>query len=198
MKKQILFIHGGECFNTYEKYLDFLKNKMSADPFYEREKSWRDDIGDKLGDDYIFVKPTMPNKYNSKYSEWKIWFEKTLEFLDKKFILVGYSLGGTFLAKYLGENIINKKIMGLFLVAPAFSEKLEDLGDFKFKINPQNIEKQTENIHIYHSEDDKVVSFSDFLEFQTNLKSAKCKIFKNRGHFLLEEFPEIIEDIKNI
>lgn len=196
MKKQILFIHGWECFNSYEKYLDFLKNEMDANPFYEKSKRWKDDIWEKLWEDFEFIAPSMPYKYNAKYSEWKIWFEKTLGFLDDSIILAWWSLWWTFLVKYLSENIINKKIESLFLVAPAFSEKTEDLWDFKFIISPDNIEKQVKNIYIYHSKDDPIVPFSDFLEFQKHLKFAKCKIFENRWHFLWEEFPEIIEDIK--
>lgn len=197
-KQQILFIHWWECFNSYDRYLDFLENTMDANPFYEKTKRWKDDISEKLWEEFEFIQPSMPWKYNAQYSEWKIWFEKTLNFLDEEIILAGWSLGWTFLVKYLWENNINKKIKALFLIAPAFNEEMEDLWDFKFEINVKNIEKQVKDIYLYHCLDDNIVPFSNFLEFKKSFTKPICKTFEEWWHFLWEEFSELIKDIKSM
>ena len=69
---------------------------------------------------------------------------------------------------------------------------------FKPKKNLDKITEQCEKVFLYHSEDDKVVPFSDFLKYQKTLKNTTGKVFKNRGHFNQEKFPEIVKDIKNL
>ena len=59
------------------------------------------------------------------------------------------------------------------------------------------VNQQGGNIYIYHSEDDFVVPFADLDKYAKDLPNAKKVIFKDRGHFLQEEFPELIESIKS-
>jgi len=59
--------------------------------------------------------PLMPKNWAPDYNEWKEEFEK-IE-VDGESILVGHSLGGTFLVRWLGET--KQKIKKLILVAPA-------------------------------------------------------------------------------
>ncbi len=69
----------------------------------------------------------MPNKTNAQFEEWKIWFEKFIPFLNDGVILVGHSLGGVFLAKYLSENKFPKKIGGVFLVSAVYEKNQKGL-----------------------------------------------------------------------
>jgi hypothetical protein len=51
MKKQIIAIHGGETFETYEDYLNCLRNgKIYFSP--EKIITWKDNLGKNLGDDF--------------------------------------------------------------------------------------------------------------------------------------------------
>ena len=52
----------------------------------------------------------MPCKFMVDYEAWKIWFERHFQFLQKEVILIGWSLGGRFLLKYLSENKFPFKI----------------------------------------------------------------------------------------
>ena len=61
--------------------------------------------------------PSMPNKQNAAYDEWSIWFEKYFAYLKDDVILIGWSLGGMFLAKYLSDKPFPVKIKSLFLLA---------------------------------------------------------------------------------
>jgi predicted alpha/beta hydrolase family esterase len=199
MKTQIIVIHGGETFDSYDKYLDFL-NTIEIDLDYLKKVSWKGSLPSELGDDFDVVAPKMPNSLNAQYSEWKIWFEKVLEKLDKKIICLGHSLGGIFLVKYLAENKIDKNIIATLLVAAPFDdcESEYSLGDFVLPENLGLLEEQGGKIIFYHSEDDPVVSFLDLNKYKKIVPDAEYRIFEDRQHFNQETFSEIVEDIKSI
>lgn len=199
MKKQVIIIHGGDIFETYKKYVAYLKQYNFKKDRLKRNR-WTDTLEKELGKNYEVFLPIMLNSHNAKYSEWKIWFERLLLICNKEIILIGASLGGLFLVKYLSENKISKKIKGLFLVAAPFGDKEKYyLADFHF--NPKNLKKleqQAKITNLYHSTDDDNVVFSDFEKYKKYLTSVTFHEFKNRNHFGQEKFPEIVKDIKNL
>jgi len=195
MKKQVVVIHGGWSFDTYEKFLDSLKNwEVSIESFFPK-RDWKSNLPSVLGDEYEILSPRMPNKQNAKFNEWKIWFERMFPFLEDNVILIGHSLGGIFLAKYLSENEFPKRIGGLFLIAAPHSQT-EDIGSFAIEENLQKVAKQCENIHLFQSEDDPIVPASEAKEYQKSWPGAKLHIFQDRGHFNQEEFPELMGEIR--
>lgn len=194
MKRQIILIHGGDFFKTYDEYIDSLKNwKISIEKFRPRH-DWKTTLQEALGDSFDVLAPQMPNKFNAKYLEWKIWFERMFLFLNDDIILVGHSLGAMFLAKYLSENDFPKKIKALYLVAPPHNQTAE-IADFRLPKSLEKVAKQSSKIFLYHSKDDPVVPFTELAEFQKQLPSAKAQIFNDRGHFNQDKFPELISDI---
>jgi uncharacterized protein len=201
MKKQIVIIHGGGTFNSYKDYISFLKNSPVDIKRFMPRRGWKDNIDLKLGSKFEVFTPQMPNKTNAKYKEWKIVFEKLVPFLNDEVVLVGHSLGGIFLAKYLAENSLNKKIKALILLsAPFRTEKSwnESLGDFELPVSLKKIELQVKNIFLIHSRDDKVVPFNHLNKYHRQLPSSKLFIFNDRNHFNQETFPELIKLIKTI
>lgn len=199
MKQQILIIHGGDTFATYEDYLEFLKTE-EVDLGKLQYKSWKENITDDLGNDYQIITPHMPSKHNAKYLEWKIWFEKFIPYLKDSIILVGHSLGGIFLIKYLSENTFPKKIKAVFLISAPYDDDDSDysLADFVLPKSLEQFKKQTGKIFLYHSKDDQVVSFGDFEKYTKAFPNATQRIYINKGHFNQEEFPELAEDIKGL
>jgi len=199
MKKQVIVIHGGDTFSTYKQYISFLK-KYEINFGKIKNEGWKNSLGEKLGKDFEVICPKMPNSYNAKYLEWKIWFEKIIPFLEDNVVLVGHSLGGIFLAKYLSENKFTKKIMAIFLVAAPYDDRSADysLADFKLKKDLSQLQDQSEKLFIYQSYDDDVVSFADFGKYKKALPRANYKEFKSRGHFLQKNFPEIVQEIRKI
>ncbi|MCX6762465.1 MAG: alpha/beta hydrolase [Candidatus Moranbacteria bacterium] len=197
MKKQVIIIHGGDSFDTYEQFLDSLKNwEVTLESFFPK-KGWKSNLQSELGDEYEVLTPRMPNKQNAKYEEWKIWFERMFPFTRDNAALVGHSSGGLFLAKYLSKNIFPKKISGLFLVAAPHS-KTEDIGDFALTQTLEKVWEQCQNIHLYQSQDDPVVPASEVEEYKKAWPDAKLHIFENRGHFNQESFPELVAEIKGL
>ena len=120
--RQVLVIHGGEVYKTYDEYLKGLRTFELDDPRVPHEKGWRSLLGEKLGPEYLVISPRMPNASNAHYVEWKIWFERHIPFLDDGLVLLGHSLGACFLTRYLSEEKFPKKIAGTFLIAGSLSE----------------------------------------------------------------------------
>ncbi len=196
-KKILLYIHGGMTFNNKEDYMNYLREREIS---LENFDYWADDfLKNSMGEKYKLVKPRMPCKENAKYEEWKITFEKFTQYLDENSILIGTSLGGIFLAKYLSENKLQTKLKAVFLVAPPFDDSLstEDLaGDFELKQDLKLIEENAENIFFYFSTDDPVVPVEHLRKYHELLPKASFKELDNKnGHFIISEFPELIADI---
>jgi predicted alpha/beta hydrolase family esterase len=199
MKRQVILIHGGTTFDTYKDYLSFLKKKKIDLDSYRRER-WSSSLKVKLGTKFDVLLPKMPNPANAKYDEWAILFKKIAAVLKNNTILIGHSLGGIFLAKYLSENKFPKKILATFLIAPPYDSKNmdESLGKFNLPKSLKKLEKQGGRIFLYHSKDDKVVPFAHLGKYKKVLPGAVVRKFKRKGHFNQASFPELVRDIKSL
>ncbi len=207
--QQVLVIHGGETFETYEDYWRYLENyELDFEKSQNKEKGWKNLLQENLGSDYQVILPQMPSPLNAKYTEWKLWLEKYIPFLQDNIIVIGHSLGGIFWTKYLSENTLPAKIKQLHLISAPFEDNIENqigdieiekysLGDFNLQPeNLKNIEKQVENIFLYHSQNDPMVPFADLEKYAQFLPSAQKIIFTDKGHFITDNFPEILENVK--
>lgn len=199
-KKQILMVHGGMTFENRKDYLTYLKNKEIS---LEKKERWFNEYIDReLGKKFHIIKPQMPLAQNAKYEDWKIWFERYISFIKKDVILIGGSLGGIFLAKYLSENKFPQKILVTFLICPPFDNTLpgEDLvGGFRLKSDLSLLEKNSPNLYLMFSKDDDVVPVYHAEKYRKKLPNAKIIIYKSKnGHFKITKFPEIVKIIKKL
>ncbi|HUC88737.1 MAG TPA: alpha/beta hydrolase [Candidatus Paceibacterota bacterium] len=197
-KTQIFIVHGGETFKRKKDYLNYLKTRKVS---IEKKKSWSREYLDKeLGRKFEIIKPHMPLTENAKYEEWKIYFERFIPLLRNNVILIGNSLGGIFLAKYLSENKFPKKILSVYLTCAPFDNTCpnEDLVNrFKLKSDLSLIEKNCKNVTFMFSKDDDIVPVSHAEKYRRKLKNAKIIIYKSKnGHFRISKFPEIVKMIK--
>lgn len=94
MKRQILFIQGGgsEAHKEDEKLVAFLR--------------------ERLGTTYEVRYPQMPKENDPDYQRWSPQIRKELAAVKGKVILVGHSLGGAFLLKYLSEEKAETGVAG--------------------------------------------------------------------------------------
>ena len=201
MTKQVVIIHGGTTFTTYRDYIKYLETRELSLDRIRPALDWKATIGTDLGKNYDVIAPKMPNNTNAKYKEWKIWFERITHLLGDEVILVGHSLGGVFLAKFLSESNLPAKIKAVFLVAAPFDDsdiEDEDLTEFKLPKSLANISSQASKIYLLHSKDDPVVPFSHLEKYSQALPGAKKVIFKNNGHFRQPTFPEIAKLINSL
>ena len=147
VKPQIFYIHGGRTLKNKKDYIHFLKTRKVS---IEKKSRWNGEYLDKkLSKKFYIIRPRMPLSENAKYKEWKIYFERFFPYLKNNIILIGESLGGIFLAKYLSENKFPKRILSTYLVCPPFDNTIpgEDLvGGFGLKKNLSLIEKNSKNL----------------------------------------------------
>jgi len=186
-------------FKNKKDYLSFLRNrKISIDKKVKWSGKYLDE---KLGRNFQIIRPRMPLQDNAMYEDWKIHFERHLPFLKGKFILIGESLGGVFLAKWLSENKLPKKAVSAFLVCPPFDNDLigEDLvGGFNLSKDLSKLTHNAKNIYLMFSKDDDCVPVSHADKYSKKLPDANIIIYKSKnGHFNISSFPEIVRYIKD-
>lgn len=202
-KTNVVVIHGGEYWKPRTSYeLGLRREKVGPEDFKKGPSGWKNTLATKLGKTFEVFNPRMPLGDNARYIEWKIWFEKLIPFLSNDLILIGHSLGGIFLAKYLSENKIPLRIRALFLVGAPYDPQKKgskkDPSQFTFKPDFRIVQEQVKTIFIYHSKNDPLVSYTDALQYQKLLPQATLRTFTDQGHFLGQNLPAIIRDIKKL
>jgi len=78
-KQQILLIHGGSTYRSYEDYISDLKKKTPNLEWIISRRDWKNELQVHLGVGFVVYQPQMPNKQNAQYEEWKILFDKLLD-----------------------------------------------------------------------------------------------------------------------
>lgn len=204
MKRQVFFIHGGDSFSKREDFLRSLSTKPLRNlPSNTSVDFWTKSLAEDLGEEYEVFMPKMPNSQNANYLEWSIWFERHFAYLRDNVILIGWSLGGMFLAKYLSEKSFPHKIKALFLLAAPCGNQNDpegnDCGSFQFETSIlSKLEEKGLVTSIWHSTDDFVVPYEQALEYKSHLNKAKLVTFDDKNHFLLPNFPELLTAIKEL
>lgn len=195
---QILYIHGGMTPANRKAYLRWLRTRPIT---LEKKVVWDGAYLDKaLGKKLQIIRPRMPLQDHAYYNEWMIHFRRFIPKLKPNVILIGQSLGGIFLAKYLSENRFPKRILSVYLVCPPFDNTLptETLaGGFKLKSDLSLLEKQATNLRLLFSKNDDVVPVSHADKYRRKLPKAKIHVYPRvKGHFLISRFPQIVRMIK--
>lgn len=199
MYQQVLVIHGGMAYDSYEDYLEDLAHLPFDLDDLKPKAGWKLSLIEELGAEFDVFLPRMPSKQNAKYSEWKIYFERIFEKMDDDAILVGHSLGGIFLAKYLAEEKIEKKIKATILVAAPYDDASdESLGTFTLPDSLALFEEQGGLITLFQSKDDPIVPEAEVEKYHEQLPEAVVVKMMDRLHFNQESFPELVETIKGI
>ena len=175
MKKQVLFVQGG------------------GEGAYEADRGLAVTLQDGLGDEYEVVYPKFISLEDTEYAPWKIPFQKELAALAGGVILVGHSLGGTVLLRYLSEETSDKDIAGLFIIAAPYWGAEDWLReDFSAKLS------RIPRIFLYHSRDDEVIPFTHLAQYAEKLPQATVRALDGRGHMFSPGIPELVEDIQGV
>jgi len=195
-KTQIVFIHGGDSFATKEELYAALRKRV-FNPYTLEQKKWRDWIKEQTTETHEFFYLQMPNAWSADYTAWSIWFEKMIPYLRDGVILIGHSLGGGFLLRYLTENTVPVTIAQLHLVAPVVDD-LDCPGVGEFHIDVRNwpgFQSVPQAVHLWHSTDDTLVPIHHSERFKVLYPNAELHTFTDRFHFLTETFPELLSVI---
>lgn len=193
--RQVVIIHGGTSFNSHDRYINSLNNSTIDYERLKKQNKWKEWLADEYKNGDVLL-PSFPNSSNAVYDEWKIYFDKLLVVLGDDVQFIGYSLGGTFLAKCLQQSPLTAPAKRLILVSAAYDdESIEDLGSFKID-SANRLQDSAKEVHLFHSQDDFVAPFTELAKFQQDLPAATAHIFRDRNHFFQPTFPELLELIK--
>jgi predicted alpha/beta hydrolase family esterase len=184
MKTQVLFIQGG------------------GEGAYEEDGKLVASLRNALGDAYEVRYPQMPNERDPDYEPWKVKIGKELTALEGKVILIGHSLGASFLLKYLAEEKIEKATAGIFLMATPYwggdgwqyegYERVTLPEDFASKLSGGV------SIFLYHHRDDEIVPFTHLALYAEKLPQATIRALDGGGHQLNNDLSEVAADIAGL
>lgn len=197
-KTQLFFIHGGDTHVSERDYQRWLRTRPIT---IEKKITWNTAYLDRaLGRRVHIIRPRMPLQDNAKYPDWKICFERFFPMLKNNIILVGSSLGGMFLAKYLSENRFPRKILSAYLVCPPFDDTLRKerlAGGFRLKSDLSLLAKNAPKLTLLFSKNDDVVPYVHAAKYARKLPHAKVIAYNHiKGHFIVSKLPEIVRMIK--
>lgn len=181
MKKNVLFIQGG------------------GERGYEADAKLAASLQQSLGEAYSVHYPKMQIDEIQPDFGWLQQIGKEIASIAGEVILAGHSLGASLLLKYLSENKIKKKVIGIFLISTPFWSGNEDWVE-GLKLKEDFAEKLPENIPVflYHCRDDEEVPFAHLTLYSQKLKYAAVREITNGGHQLNNDLTMVANDIRSL
>jgi predicted alpha/beta hydrolase family esterase len=184
VKHQILFIQGGGA------------------GAYEADQQLVTSLHRALGTAYELLYPKMPHESEPDYRNWKTQIGKELSHLKNGAILVGHSLGGSFLLKYLSDAKVEKSFAGIFLIAtPYWGGDGWRYEGYELVTLPKDFPSKLESgtpIFFYHSRDDETVPFAHLALYARKLPEATIHALDDGGHQLKNDLSQVAVDIKSL
>lgn len=180
MTKHVLFIHG------------------AGDGAFEEDGLLVASLENALGNGFQAHYPRMPEEYSATYADWRASLERELSFRADEVVLVGHSVGGSVLMKYLSEQQLDRRISSLFLLATPFWGADEFWKWDEAQLSEDVAAKLTRipRIFLYHSRDDESVPFAHFALYAARLPQATVREYDARGHQFQNDLTEVAEDIR--
>ena len=179
MKQQVLFVHSAGPQERGEGSSHMVAALQKA-----------------LGDGYDVRFPRMPDPDDPAYVPWKERVQAEIAGLDEDALLVGHSLGGSVLLKYLSESNRKRAVPGLFLVAtPLWGPQMQQ---FMLQENFGAGLSEVRRIFLYHSRDDDMVPFAHLDRYARALPQAAVRELDGYGHLFENGCRELVEDITSV
>lgn len=179
MKKHVLFIQGGG------------RNG------YDIDAPMVDSLKRALGDSYEVIYPKMQTDESAPDFGWPRQIGEMINKIEGDIILVGHSLGASFLLKYLSEAKVPKETPGIFLLATPFWKGDEDWekglklkDDFASALPPQV------PIFLYHNMDDGEIPIENLSSYAQKLLQATLHKMTKGGHLFNYDLRFLAKDIK--
>lgn len=183
MKQVILFIQG------------------AGEGAHEEDRELVASLRKSLGSAFEIRYPRMPDESEPDYQKWKSALVRELENIQGDAIIVGHSLGASFLVKLLAEKSPDTAIAGLFLIATPYwgGRGWRYVGYEELEL-PDGVSSRLPGgtpIYLYHSRNDETVPFEHLALYADALPGARIRQL-NRGHQLDGDLTEVIADIRKL
>jgi len=171
----------------------------SAGPQYAPGKGSYDVVKylkSKLPERFKILSPVIEKPYSPTYDKFKKMFELTFAKITEPVILVGHSLGGSTLLKYLTEEKPGISILGLFLVSTPYWKS--NMKEFQLKENFHTSVKHIPKVFLYHSKEDADVPIGNLEFYEHAFKTAVVHKLNGNEHTFSKGLPELVADIKSL
>jgi len=180
MKRPVLFIHGG------------------GTGAYAEDRLLADSLQRALGDAYDVQYPQMPDEENTPYPEWKAEIDSRLAAMTGSVALVGHSIGGSVLLKYLCEQDSMPRIAGVFVLAAPYwgADKFWSWDEVALPADAAARLAGDWPLILYHGRDDEVVPFSHLALLAAKLPRATVRGLDGRGHQFNNDLGDVAADIR--
>ncbi|MET0333573.1 MAG: alpha/beta fold hydrolase [Rhizobacter sp.] len=151
-----------------------------------------------LGAGFNLISPQMPAPDAPSYERWKQALQALLP-KDRAAppILIGHSLGGSVLLKYLSEERAGDGAAGLFVVAsPYWGSPNWKVDDFGLAEGFARHLPSALQVHLYQSEDDEVVDIQHLSRYAKAIPTATVHKLDTGGHAFQQGLPVLVADIE--
>ena len=166
---------------------------------YEEDGLLVASLRDALGASYEVRYPRMPLEDSAHYSDWTARIASALPPRGNGVVLVGHSVGGSVLLRYLCEEPVEASVTGLFVIAAPLLWVRTTIGIGMRRVcreaTPAAKRATVPRIFMYHSRDDEVVPFSHLALYSAKLPQATIRPVDVGGHQGLNDLADVANDI---
>lgn len=181
MNKQLLFIQGG------------------GNNGYEADTALVNSLQNALGTWYEIHYQKIRSDETAPDFGWVQEIGRQISAMKDNFILVGHSFGSSMILKLLSEQMVEKKIAGIFLLSTPFWSGEEDWIK-GLKLQEHFAERLPEDIPMffYHCMDDEEVPFSHMAFYMEKLARATFRELPQGGHQFNNNLTVVAQDILSL
>ncbi|MEO5909237.1 MAG: alpha/beta hydrolase [Pelobium sp.] len=156
-------------------------------------------IKQQLSNEYDIHYPIIDEPEAPTYKMWKKLFSKEFKRMKQPLILVGHSLGGTMLIKYLSEEKPKVSISAMCLIStPYWGKNGWDVEDFALVENFENELEEINNVFLYNCKEDTIVPFKHMNFYKRSFPNSIVRILNGTDHAFATGLPQLVSDIKAI
>jgi predicted alpha/beta hydrolase family esterase len=146
----------------------------------------------ELGDGWEVRFPIVEEPDAPAYPRWEKLLKKEFARCPDGVFLVGHSIGGSMLLKYLSEHRVAARISALVSVcAPWWGPEGWDVEDFVLAPDFSTRLPDIPEIHFFHAERDPVVSSSHLAQYEKRVPGLKAHSLPRKDHAFAGGLPEV-------
>jgi uncharacterized protein len=181
VQKSVLFIHG------------------AGGGAYAADRALANSLQHALGTAYHVEYPQMPDEENAPYLEWAAEIDSRLRAATSAVALVGHSVGGSVLLKYLCDRKPERRIAGLFAIATPYwgADKFWRWEEVTLPENAASKLACHGPLFLYHSRDDEVVPFTHLGLYEARFPTATIRALDGRGHQFNDDLAVVGADLRD-
>jgi uncharacterized protein len=138
----------------------------------------------------------MPAPASPSYERWKLELERLLPGGESPPILIGHSLGGSVLLKYISEHEPRVAAAALFVVAaPYWGSANWKMEEFVLREGFAHSLPNALKVYLYQSRDDEMVSMEHLSRYSKAIPRATVRVLDGGGHLFKDGLPQLTEDV---